>query len=284
MWFVNRKNVKNFNEVGVCQKFQSLRKLTAGGQSDIYLYDIEGVLVRKISPEFQTNYKSEIATNLLLTAAVMENINPHFTITYEIKKCNSHKSIYQLIEKFDGDISGLKTNFLTKTSFYPQMLMGLVTLITNDVTLNDVKPENILYHQLPEEITLGYEIDGATYCVETNVIYSYTDYGNAGRYETKNIKNVSDLNSIVKIAKGKKDVAHISTDFFTEFDVDGKICGYDAMSAKSIFNTLAGNKAKLLRCVKDKIKYMSQTGIIGIGGNADFLFKPGKQIEKISVD
>ncbi len=281
MWFVKRKESMLFENI--CKNVQSLKKLGAGGQSDIYLYN-DKVLVRTIDPSFQLNYKNEISTNLLLTAAVMENINPHFTITYEIKKCNTHGAIYQLIERFNGDISKLKEPFLTKTGFYPQMLMGLVTLLTNDVTLNDVKPENILYYKLPQVVILGYQIDGITYNIETDVIYAYTDYGNAGRYEAKNIKNVADLNSIVKIANNKRDVAHINTDFFEEFDVNGQICGFDATSAKSIFNVLAGNRIKILKCVKDKIKYMAKQNVIGTNEKSDFMYEPDKAIETIQVD
>jgi hypothetical protein len=78
--------------------------------------------------------------------------------------------------------------------------------------------------------------------------------------------------------------AHISTDFFTEFDVDDKICGYDATSAKSIFNALAGNKTKILRCVKDKLKYMVRTGVIYIGCTPNITFTPDTSIDKILVD
>jgi hypothetical protein len=199
-----------------------------------------------------------------LSKIVLDNINPHFTITHKLIDCDNN-IYFQLLEKFDGDIKDFNVDILKETKFYPQMLMGLVTLINNDIHIRDVKRENILYKKLDEDVILKYIINDDEYIIKTNTIYVYTDYGQSENYitETHDDKyetNISDLHSIVQIKRGIPELFHRDISFLNEIADFRGVCGYDIPSLNQAFRHIS-NRDRLKDCVINVLKELKKKGI-----------------------
>ena len=296
-WLTERTQQRHTEENGeICATYKSLRKLGSGGQSSVYNFGTSTVL-RTIDLNLQINCRSEILTNLFLTKVVQEHISPHFTITHKLHTCSAEKdgNVLQILERLDGDITRLSREFLKKSKLYPQLLIGLLTLMTNDIRLNDVKPENILYKILDREVCLCYAIGGREICIVTDVVYIFADYGQAGRYtpdSENDIKNLSDINSVVLTASGAASnvsVATASSTFFKEFEdpSTGAVCGNpEVTSAQAVFKTFGKSRKRLLQCVKEKIKILTREGVLVdgkdvFGGIKRFKFHPERILEFI---
>lgn len=262
----------------ICESEKRLKKLGEGGQSSIYVLN-EDLIIRTIDLNFG-NCKQETLANLILTEAVKTNINPHFTITHKLYNCGN--LVFQVLERFDGDIVKVSDSRLKSTGFYIQMLMGILTLLFNDIRLDDVKKENILFRKLSAETEICYLVDGSFYVVKTDTLYSFTDYGKATNYSpdsSRDIKNLSDLNSIVKIHKGE-DVRNTSDDFFKEFeDLNGVCDNPNVTTAKSIFYLYGKSRTKLISCVRSRIKKLATKG-----KSSGIVFRPETKIEYIDAN
>lgn len=307
-WLSDRVNLtyteENGGEKHLCTSYKTLRKLGSGGQSGVYNFGNNTVL-RTIDLKLQTNCRSEILTNLFLSKVVKENISPHFTITHKLHTCSAERdgAVLQILEKLDGDLTSLHHDRLKKArgSLYPQLLMGLLTLMTNDVRLNDIKPENVLYKILDREVCLCYVVENHTICIVTDVLYVLADYGQAGRYSPdseNDIKNLSDINSVVLTASlsfgdaPRFSVATASSTFFKEFEdpLTGAVCGNpEVTSAQAVFKTFGKSRRRLLTCVKEKIKILAREGVFVdekdvFGGIQKFTFHPDKILEHVHVE
>src|SRR5579883_839734 len=147
-------------------------RFSGGGHSDLYYYPgNDNVLIRLIMQDPTYHYVTEVENNRRLSRVVFQNINPHFALSYFITPC--HDVYHQIVERLDGDIKSFTVKALRETHFLPQMLMGLITLLRNNIRVNDVKRENILYHHLDQPVALVYNIDDETYTIITNTIYLF---------------------------------------------------------------------------------------------------------------
>lgn len=274
-WFELRKTANNTisrlaedesvmrNDEQVCWHLGT--RFSEGGHSDLFRYPgNNNVLIRLIFQDPAHHYVTEIENNRRVTRAVMENINPHFALSYFITPCSD--VYHQVIERLDGDIGSMRTfspDYLRDTYFLPQMLMGLVTLLRNNIRINDVKRENILYHRLDQPVALVYIIDDETYTIITNTIYLFTDFGVSSPYYNRSphledrIKNLTDLHGILKINRGDVTIRIFDPTIIEELAVRDAICGLELTGdINAIIAQIGRSSQDLLRCVKRLLRNM----------------------------
>lgn len=244
-------------------------RFSGGGHSDLYYYPgNDFVLIRTISKDPNNHYITEIKNNHKVSQAVIRDINPHFTLSYFITPC--HDVYHQIIERLDGDIRSFSVDILRETHFLPQMLMGLVTLLRNNIRINDVKRENILYKHLDQPVGLVYIIDDETYTITTNTIYFYTDLGMSSPYYDHSpyiedqVKNLTDLHGILKINRGDVVIRTFDLTIIEGLAFRDAICRLElTRNISAIISQIGRSSIDLLRCVKRLLRTMKmEQGII----------------------
>ena len=297
-WFIDRTRdirVMSYDEAKtICMNNDNA--FSNGGHSTLYKSSIPNTLIRiiprKIADSQNDFYQSEIDVSSKLSNMAINNVNPHFPVTYYFLE-NPDGDAFQLIEKFDGDIVKVPVDALSETGFFEQMLIGLYTLLLNDIVVGDVKRENILYMNLESRVTLKYYIADKYYLLTTNVIYVFADFGRARKFhdcrpsgladERKEcLKNISDLNSLACIHEGDHSFGFLNVGAIEKFlKIVGSICGFDFNVSDDRFPIFfAERKEKYLSCIKKKLDDMSShSKCFKIGHEIDpaigsFMIKP----------
>lgn len=161
--------------------------------------------------------------------------------------------IYQLFEKFDGDITQLKER-TDSMKIFEQLLFSLLTLQNNNIIITDVKEDNIFYKKLDKPINIHYKIVDQDYYIYTDYLFVIADYGMAQPVYEKNERNFITLQQIIQLFSEDKKIEKL----LTNLEVP-PICGKDQLTR---FEQLFSRNNSLIDCIKNiinKYKEKKQT-------------------------
>lgn len=194
---------------------------------------------------------SEIYYSKLISNIISKNINPHFVMSINFLKDGD--KIYQLFEKFDGDITQLKER-TDSMKIFEQLLFSLLTLQNNNIIITDVKEDNIFYKKLDKPINIHYKIVDQDYYIYTDYLFVIADYGMAQPVYEKNERNFITLQQIIQLFSEDKKIEKL----LTNLEVP-PICGKDQLTR---FEQLFSRNNSLIDCIKNiinKYKEKKQT-------------------------
>lgn len=227
--------------------------LGEGGHSQVKIMD-NSLLLRNILKDMSFAYDKEIEVTRSVSDFVIRNVSPHFIISYKL--IQHREDTYHIIERMDGDISNtalFNVGFMRDKKFMYQMMVGLLSLVNNNIRVGDVKRENILHKKLDHYVTLRYDINGVSVIINTDVLFFYTDFGRASEYDFggKSKSNISDLNSIASIDKGESLSAYdvITTDHNFLLNSRGSVCGITENWNSELIGKICSNRDRFMRCI-----------------------------------
>jgi serine/threonine protein kinase len=208
MDFTYRKNINddyNLKNLSICLDLinkKNIKKIGSGGQGEIYkvfspkcgsavikirITKVSQKVSQKLSliEELQIEYKIMLLTNRM----IKQFICPNFIITYNFNEKNK----YLVMEYADGDTEILFKNTYYDENIYKsyicQVLLGLYAF--NNYTMlyhRDLRPANILYKKISENIIFHYKINNKDYYVPTyGFLFMICDYGQATHIVLKNV-------------------------------------------------------------------------------------------------
>jgi len=244
----NRIRIDEIYDEKLC--FKTFTKEKEGSNSLVQIKD--NYVLRKSNSSEKDMYE-------MYQKFAIKKINPHVIILHIEKECNNPDELpykyHQVLESYEGDLLDYKTNSNPEYESYKkfikvQLLIGLFSLLNNNMCLGDRKMENIFYKKRKASETpykINYKIGTKYYTLSTPIFVVNADYFKCPDLVYDENKKLSEVPYILRMIERICDIVE-----------EGTINGAREISFKNISNVIMTED----NFVNDSTKTVKQTKLI----------------------